>query len=149
MAEIREIVASECIEHAAPLLLEHWEEVAKNKQVMVLNPDVERYRLMESAGMVMSLGAFIDGEMVGYSVSFIGTHLHYAGLIYANNDVIYVRKDCRNGKAGVQLIKETERMAKERGAKLMLWHAKESTAFDSLLPRLGYGVQDVIYSKGI
>ena len=46
----------------------------------------------------------------------------------------------------MRLIKETERMAKERGVQLMLWHAKPNTALEKMMPRLGYGVQDIIFS---
>lgn len=138
----------EHIGKAGALLKAHWDEVAKNKHLMVLAPDTARYAELEKAGLLLAIGAFTEAdEMVGYSVSFIGTNLHYSGLSYAHNDVVYLAKEHRGGRVGLQLLRETERLAKDRGAQLMLWHAKEQTTMANLLPRLGYGVQDIIFSK--
>ena len=80
-------------------------------------------------------------------MTFISQHLHYAGL-RIQNDILFVTKAARHGKVGLQLIRETERAAKENGAKLVTWHAKQGTALEALLPRLKYGVHEVIYSEG-
>jgi GNAT superfamily N-acetyltransferase/quercetin dioxygenase-like cupin family protein len=132
------------------LLHAHWDEVAKNKAVMVLKPDRARYEQLDEAGALLCIAAIDpDGEIVGYSVSFIGPHIHYADLITCNNDVLFLRADLRASRIGMRLLSETERVAKARGAKLMLWHAKEHTALATIMPRLGYGVQDIIFSKEI
>lgn len=131
-----------------PLLRAHWDEVARNKAVMVLDPDVEVYKALEDRGLLIALGAYQDDTLVGYSVTMlVQKHLHYAGLCYGQNDVIFVDAAYRAGRLGLQLIRETERIAKERGAQMIFWHAKPTTPFDALLPRLGYGVQDIIYSR--
>lgn len=139
------------VEHmvaAAPLLRAHWDEVAKNKHLMVLAPDVDRYAALEAAGVLLSIGAFDDaGEMVGYSVSFVSTNLHYKNMTYAHNDVVFIAKEHRAGRLGIQILRETERRAKERGAQMMLWHAKQGTSLATILPRMGYGVQDIMLSK--
>lgn len=138
------------IDRMAELLHAHWDEVAKNKQVMVLKPDRERYAYLDEHGGLLCLWALdADGEIVGYSVNFIGPHIHYADLNVANNDVLFLREDLRQSTLGLRLIRETERAAKARGAQLMLWHAKEGTSLDKIMPRLRYGVQDIIYSKEI
>ena len=94
------------------------------------------------------LAAYDGDEVVGYAVSIIApSHLHYADLCYVSNDALFVKKSHRGGSTGLRLMRETERIAKERGAKLVLWHAKEGTRLDALLTRLGYGVQDIIFSK--
>lgn len=132
------------------LLVAHWDEVAKNKQVMVLKPDRDRYAFLDENNGLLCLWALdADGEIVGYSVNFIGPHIHYADLVVANNDVLFLREDLRPSTVGLRLIRETERVAKERGARLMLWHAKENTALAKIMPRMGYGVQDIIFSKEI
>lgn len=128
----------------------HWQEIALNKQVMVLKPDLERYAQAEEAGALMCLAVVDpDGEVVGYSVNFIGPHLHYADLVVCNNDLLFLREDLRASRIGLRLIQQTEQIAAERGAQLMLWHAKEGTALAKLMPRMGYGVQDIIFSKEI
>lgn len=145
---IRAIVASECIASAAPLLREHWDEIARNKAVMKLNPNVPAYRDLEARGVLLSLGAFDDaGQMVGYVVSIVAPHLHYADLVCCQNDVIFVTRSRRHEGVGQQLIDETERMARRQGAGLVCWHAKNGTALDNMLFDRSYGVQDVVYSR--
>ena len=129
------------------LLVEHREELTTNKKLMELNPDEDRYDKAEEDGVLLTLAAYEGDRLIGYSLTFIGSHLHYANFILANNDVIFVTKEFRKTKVGLQLIKETERLSKERGAAMVFWHAKENTALAALLPRMGCSVQDIIYSK--
>lgn len=145
---IKEVKASSIIDRQ-DLLKMHYDEVAKNKSVMVLDPDRAKYQAIERAGKLLCLAAFFDNKIVGYSVNIIDTHIHYAELVCCVNDVLFVDPVYRNGRCGLMLIKHTESAAKDRGAKLMLWHAKSGTALDMLMPKLGYGVQDIIYSKVI
>lgn len=136
------------IDRMQELLVQHWDEVAKNKQVMKLKPEREKYAHLDQNGGLVCLWAIdTDGEIVGYSVNFIGPHIHYADLIICNNDVLFLREDLRPSSIGLRLLKETEHVAKSKGAKLMLWHAKENTPLAKIMPRMGYGVQDIIFSK--
>lgn len=146
IAEIRDV--------AAPLLRAHWEEVAKNKHLMVLDPDWRYYEHLEAAGRLSSFSAWFDGKLVGYSVSiFFPKHPHYSGLAVMQNDVIYVAPECRGAKLegtgrglGRELVDATLADAKQRGARLVLMHAKPGTALDRCLPKWGFAVQDIIYS---
>lgn len=147
MYEIRLTTADEMLANAGKLFTEHWDEIALNKRVMVLKPDAERYRATEKAGMLLALAAYQGGEIVGYSVNFVMSHLHYADLVVASNDLLFVSATHRASRLGLQLIWDTERAAKERGAVLMLWHAKENTALSTLMQRRSYKTQDIIYSK--
>lgn len=132
---------------AKHLLAEHWDEVALNKGLMILDPDEQRYLALEATGAFFALAAWDGDNLVGYSGNFIGQHLHYAGLRYANNDVLFVSKEHRASPLGLRLIRETVTEATRRGARLMLWHGKYNTPLADLLPKMDYKVQDVIYSK--
>ncbi len=129
------------------LFEDHWQEVAKNKKVMVLKPDYDKYRFLEESGIMRTLVAYEDDVVIGYSVNFIQPHLHYSDLISCYNDIVFLSKEKRNSPVGLKLLRATEKAAKEWGADMMLWHVKEGTSIDSILPRLGYGVQDIVYSK--
>ena len=132
----------------APILFEeHYEEIARNKQVMVLKPDEVTYRKSEEMGTLFILSARQDDILIGYSVNFVSNHLHYADLKLAQNDLLFISKEHRGGRIGLKLIKETEKHATSLGCKLMLWHAKENTTLAAMLPRLKYGVQDIMFSK--
>jgi LmbE family N-acetylglucosaminyl deacetylase len=146
---IREIVASEHIDAAWGLLEMHREELATHKDEMVLKPRRDRYEALEAAGVMLSLGLFKDDELIGYSINIIDRNLHYADLTVCQNDLLYVHPDHR-ARHGVRLILATESYAlnlADVNPMLMLWHAKQGTPFANLLPRLGYGVQDIILSK--
>ena len=146
---IRSVSACEWMERAAPMVQTHWQEVALHKALMVLKPDVEAYRELEAKGQLVSLGAFMGEEPIGYSINLLRRHLHYADLVVAQNDLLFVSPAHRKGLAGHLLIRWTERTVRAHGARLMLWHAKPGTPMESLMPRLGYGVQDVMFSKAL
>jgi GNAT superfamily N-acetyltransferase len=150
MAIPREIVASEWIDRAWPLLEEHYAELATVPDIMLLKPDVERYQTLEAAGNLFAIGMFdIHGDggetLVGYSVNIVCTNLHYGDLLMCQNDLLFVRKSHRRGMTGMRLITATERAAKERGVKMMLWHAKPGTTLDRMLPKLGYDPFETIH----
>lgn len=129
------------------LFEDHWQEIAKNKKVMVLKPDYDKYRFLEESGIMRTLVAYEGNVVIGYSVNFIQPHLHYSDLISCYNDIVFLSKEKRNSPVGLKLLRATEKAAKEWGADMMLWHVKEGTSIDSILPRLGYCVQDIVYSK--
>lgn len=149
MTEIRTSTVSEMLANAGELFEEHWDEIALNKQVMVLKPDEPRYRAMEQAGSLLILAAWEGEALVGYSVNFIINHLHYADLRLCSNDLLFITRSKRAGRLGLRLIRETEKCAAKRGAQLMLWHAKQNTPLAVMMPKMGYGVQDIIFSKEI
>lgn len=145
--EIRLATVDEMLAQANVLFEEHYEEIARNKQVMKLKPDEKAYYKLEKANQLFILSAWQNDVLIGYSVNFVLNHPHYADLLLAQNDLLYIKKEMRGSRAGLKLIKETETHATLLGCKLMLWHAKENTALGAILPRLKYGVQDIIYSK--
>lgn len=154
-AQIRQMGVDElrASPEADALFREHWHEIALNKALMKLAPNWRRYYELEERGALLMLGAFAEvgdsEELVGYSVNIVIEHLHYAELVCCMNDVLFVTREHRHGRLGLRLIQATELMAQRRGAKLMLWHCKQGTTLDALMPRLGYGVQDIVYSKAL
>lgn len=148
MFDIRVIKVTQLLDEGTAMLAAHREELSTHKHLMVLNPDRAAYEALEDSGKLLTLAAFDgDGKLVGYSASFIGFNLHYSDLLYAHNDVMYVAPEHRKSGLGGALIARTEHEVRERGARFMLWHAKPSTPLSDLMPRLGYDVQDIIYSK--
>lgn len=149
MPEIRLSTVEEMLSQCQELFQKHWEELTLNKEVMVLNPDEDRYKGMEEAGMLLLLAATDEERIVGYSVNLIMPHLHYADCVICSNDLLFVDPQYRGTSLGIKLMKATENLAKDSGAKLMLWHAKQDTALEKLMPRMGYKVNDIIFSKGL
>ena len=132
------------------IMRDHWAEVGSHQGVRALNIPTDKYADLESKGMLLSLFALDDdGQIAGYSINMIAMNMHSADTCFVQNDALFLAHAHRKGRAGVRLMRETEKAAKEVGAKLMIWHAKEGTGLDKLLPLLGYGVLDVMYSKEI
>ncbi len=146
---IVETTVSDKLAELLPLLQAHRDELATNQRLMQLAPNVDAYRALENTRSLLALVAYRGDEIAGYSINFIGPHLHYSGLRYVHNDALYVKPEHRGGRLGLRLMRETEWLARERGARLMMWHAKPGTALEKLMPRLGYGVQDIVFSKEI
>lgn len=137
------------IEFTGTALLDaHYDEVAKNKRLMVLRPDWDKYYQLEHEGKILAVGAFLDNKLVGYSVNFVDYHIHYADLMVCSNDIIYITPELRASPLGLRLMVVTRELAKEYGAKLMLWHAKEHSALDKILRRRKAAkVQDIVFSE--
>ena len=131
------------------LFQEHYEEIARNKGIMVLKPNWPQYYAVEEAGALFVHVAIQADEIIGYSVNFVQHHFHYADMKYCQNDVLFVKNELRGGRVGLRLMKATENHAKSLGCKLMLWHCKPNTPLNEILPRLNYGTQDIVYSKEI
>lgn len=146
---IAEITATEKIQECWELLMAHREELTTHKDLMVLKPDVARYKSFEQAGTLFSLALYDGDKIVGYSVTIVSPNIHYSDLLVAHNDIIYVHPGYRGGRWGLRLIHETEYAARKRGAKMMMFHGKKDTTFERLMPRLGYGIQDILFSKEI
>ena len=90
--DIRLATVDEMLAEAQILFDEHYEEIARNKQVMVLKPDEETYRKAEEMGTIFILSARQNDVLIGYSVNFVSNHLHYADLKLAQNDLLFISK---------------------------------------------------------
>lgn len=149
MFDIRECSVELILNNSEQLFAEHYDEICVHKQFMKLSPNSESYLQLEEAGFLMILGAFVNDELVGYSVNLISQHLHYRELKCMNNDLLFVSSKYRASPLGLKLIRLTEKKAKEIGVKMVTWHAKQDSQLSSLMQRKGYSVQDIIYSKEV
>lgn len=147
MYEIKEGSFIQQYDVLSGLFNDHWEESAKNKELMVLKPDYAKYKYLEDHGSLFCLFAYLNGVIVGYSVNILTSHLHYADLNVAQNDIVFVHPDYRNSPLGIRLIKETHKAVKAKNMSIMVWHAKPGTPLDCILPRLGCSHHENIYTR--
>jgi hypothetical protein len=129
------------------LLMQHYEELTLNKQYIKLKPIWNRYFELESQNKFITITARIDNELVGYSGFFLDNHIHYGELKVATNDVLFLRKDARQGTTGIKLLKYSEKVMKELGANKITWHIKYGNDIRPILHRMGYADEDVIVGK--
>jgi GNAT superfamily N-acetyltransferase len=137
------------IEEVQPLLDAHYLELAKNRDRVRLNPDWTRYTEMEAAGTLLLFTARKDGRLIGYACFFACAHPHYRDLMLVSNDLLFLDAEHRVGRTGVRLIKFCEEQVRALYASevSLTWHAKENTTLAAILPRMSYGIQDIVFSK--
>lgn len=133
-----------------PLLVDHREELTTNKALMVLNPDVERYRHAEEVGFGMTIVVRDGVQIVGYSINFVAPHIHYKDVLMVYNDALWTDPEYR-AAIGDALMEHTKAAGRLRGARLMAWHAKPGTTLDRILKirvrRKRARVQDIVYTE--
>lgn len=145
--EIRVENYADVIGEIKPLLELHYHEIASFKDSIPLDPNFARYAELDAAGALLIIAARRDGVLVGYSIFFLTHHLHYQSTLIAANDIVFLHPSERSGGMGIRLFKESERIARERGAKLISWHIKPVNDFSPILERLGYVRHEIILAK--
>lgn len=136
------------LDEAASVLLEHWEELAVNKEHVKLAPDRLKYKQLQELGIINNIVVY-DGEtVVGYSVLVVQPNLHYSDNVFAHVDIIYVSKNYRLSSIGARLLLATEQLAKDLGASVITHHAKPYVPMIiKPLEKLGYSLYEHIYGK--
>lgn len=129
------------------LLALHYEEIAADKHAFPLSPDHGRYMSLERDGQILALAARAEGVLIGYSVFFVNTHIHYDKTLIAKNDVLYVHPEWRTSRAGLMLLRESERKLRERGVVKVVWHIKPHMDWSAILERMGYHPVETLYGK--
>lgn len=130
-----------------PLLDEHWDEVAVNKDTIAMNPCWDTYAALESVNKLGIFTARLDGELIGYFVIVASENPHYKGHIFGVNDVIYLKPEYRGTYLGSNLITFAENTAKEVGVSVLVINTKTHVPFDGVLNRLGFTHIENVYSK--
>jgi GNAT superfamily N-acetyltransferase len=135
------------IEEVQPLLAKHYDELCLRKDAMELKPRWDVYAALEQAGAFVILTARDDAGLAAYSAFFVNAHLHYANLMVAQNDVMYVVEEHRKGSVPMRLIRYCEAELRVIGAHKIVYHAKYSNNLAPLLGRLGYGNEEAMCAK--
>ena len=87
------------------LIEEHWEEIVLNKEQRPLSVHWDWFYKAEKDGDTRTFVVRDNEEVVGYAVFIVHPHLHSSGLIIAQNDAVFMKKDKRvmsMGKAFLQ-----------------------------------------------
>lgn len=142
-----DIPVEEFFKYQEGILDEHWDEVAGNKNAIKLSPDIQKYKALQELGILKNFVLFEGEEMIGYSVILSQPHLHYKDDIFAFVDVIFVKKEYRNSRAGLFLINQIEEWAKEN-VSLLTYHTKpKHPTIERILEKKGYSHMENIYGK--
>ena len=135
------------VEDNQHLIAEHWNEVASKDGGRQLNVDWDTFNLYEKTNHLVTIVARDDGEVVGYAVFIIMKQLHAMDYLMAHNDALFLKKEHRKGRAGIMLIKESNKILGELFPGILVaWHVKPHMDFSPILIKLGYSKLDTIYA---
>lgn len=126
-----------------------YAEVGPDREKVALKMDIPSYEDLDSRGQLFILTARERGSIIGYYLAIVRTHLHYADLLCAFEDIYFVAPANRKGLIGFKLLKEAEKRLKARGVKKVFVMTKKSKNVSRLFERLGYTVQDIGLVKWI
>ena len=131
-----------------PLLLEHWEELALNKDIVPLSPRHEAYKALCDAGKMLCVVLRDENRgIAGYFFGIIDAHLHYSTCLTLTMDIFRVLPGYRGEWAGVKLFREVERAARRRGVQRLFMGSKLHRDSSVLFRYLGYEPVEVYHMK--
>lgn len=131
---------ADMLDEMKPLFNDHWEEIALFKDDVKLDPDYDKYLLMEKGGFIHVCTARDDGVLIGYFVSIITPHLHYKQSKTLASDIYFIKPDYRKGRTGIKLFQFAENEWRKEGVQVAYVGAKVSNDVTKVWERLGYKV---------
>ena len=130
-----------------PLLEEHWKEIALNKEIIKLNPYWRAYAELDSINALRIYTARKEGKLMGYFVILVSRSLHYKDHLFANNDIVFLRKSARRGLTGLKLVKFAVESLQAEGVTKLHVNTKTHQPFDPIMERLGFEEIETVFSK--
>ena len=147
--EFSEETLCQCLDEAKPLLVDHWENIALNKDTIALDPLWDTYKKLEETGNLKIITARQEEKLVGYAAYVISPSLHYSDQIIADADVFWLDPDYRKGMAGMRLFKQAEKVLKSYGVTRVLNKVKIHFDVGKVFERMGYDPIERVYSKSL
>jgi GNAT superfamily N-acetyltransferase len=137
----------ECI----PLWMHQYSEMSR-EPVQSWEPDVELYRFLDGKGRLQILTARQgNGRIVGYQMSIIQRHPHYAQRLASFDDTVFLEPEWRHGWHGYKMLKAVVQTLQARGCKMIFLHEKDYWAnthgkgIGSIYRRLGFRPSDRLW----
>ena len=149
MIEYKEETFDQVIDEIKPLLEDHYDEIALDKEAIKLNPDYGIYKSLCDSGVMRVITARDGNKLVGYCVCIIKYHLHYKDSLTAFNDIFYISKEYRKGLTGVKLFIKTEEILKKYGVQRIAMNTKVHHDVGAIFDRLGYKETERVFTKMI
>ena len=135
------------IDEMKELYLDHWEEIAGDKDIIKLNPNYELYTQMAKLGFIHLVTVRDEECLVGYHLSLVYPHMHYKDSLTAFTDIFFLKKEYRKGRIGINLFKYMEHSLRAKGVQKIYMGTKLKHDIGNLLERLGYTPIERLYTK--
>jgi GNAT superfamily N-acetyltransferase len=127
----------------------HYDELAVHKDQVPLGMDFDLYLDMEKRGVLHSLTARKDGQLIGYYIALIVSHHPHnkdAGPV-STTDMFYIASAHRKGGAGAKLLMAAEKMLRAKGVQKATISTKVKMPNKELLEALGWENTDIVFQK--
>lgn len=113
---------------------------------MPFDPDFEMYRRCSDSG-VLRIYTVRDGSVLcGYQIFMVMFHPHSKNSKQANQDILYLAPEYRKGMIGYRFIKWCIEQLRAEGVKVVYQHISARNDFGRMLERVGFELQDLVYS---
>lgn len=142
----RERFSASLVDELTPLLNAHYAEVSPHPHIPI-DPDIDRYILLEEAGILRVYIARVGGEVAGYLSVVVGPSLHSRHSLRATQDVLYVSESYRDATLGPRLLHYVEGDLKKIGVAVIHHHVTVARDFGAILRRQGYELVEWVYAK--
>lgn len=133
-------------DEALPLMRRNWAETGF---AFPFDPSREMYRQLQELGLMVAVGAFVEGALVGYATAIVTVHHFNPAVRWCGSDALYVLPEHRAAAFGARLIKAIERRAAQAGASWIAWHTRAGTPLADTMLRHGYTMGDTVVIKEI
>lgn len=130
------------------MLKEYTEECANTDISLGGTVDKPRYRDLYEKGLMDVLGAYEDGELVGFTTVVYSPVLHFSKLLAATES-LFLKKAHRKAGNGLRLIRAVKAVAKERGADGLYFSAPVGSSFERLCRALGLRASNTAFYVGL
>lgn len=141
----------ECAPNCDALLAEYEAESAiPELGDTVRHADLGQYKALEAAGVLHMLGAFNEaGEIIGFLTMVVAPLPHFGGRLVASTESVFVTASERRGGPGLDLLREAERLAADRGAIGILVSAPVGGRLERVMSRAAYRETSRVFFRGL
>lgn len=108
---------------------------------------MELYKLMETSGMLKTIGAWVDNRIVGFITVLTCILPHYSDYVSVTES-FFVSKIERCTGAGMQLLRRAEALARELNSKGLLVSAPTGGTLAEVLELTDYRETNRVFFKG-
>jgi len=146
MIEYKEENLKDFLEEVKPILESHYDELSVTKSFK-LNPNYEHYFKLQEMNMLFCMTCRLENELIGYIAFFLYPHMHYYDCLTAMEDLYYVQKEHRQGRVGLKLFTESEKILKNKGVNRIILSCKTHQDHTKLFEHLGYTFYEKHFTK--
>ena len=127
----------------------HYDELALHKEQIPMGLDHDLYLQLEERGVLVTITARVDGNLVGYFLALVVSHHPHnkdAGPA-STTDMFYILPAYRTGGIGTKLLMFAEQVLRDRGVAKATLSTKVKFSNRELLEALGWEHTDVVFQK--